>query len=83
MLTTELSAAERVQPNFIDPMLASPVGELPSGAAWSYEAKLDGYRCLAAKGSGATLCFGRGAGICSQRDFPRSPVLVRQCRLTR
>jgi ATP-dependent DNA ligase len=26
-----------------------PVRELPDGGQWTYEAKLDGYRCLAAK----------------------------------
>jgi ATP-dependent DNA ligase len=40
-----------MKPAFIEPMLASPVRELPNGAAWSYEAKLDGYRCLVAKAS--------------------------------
>ena len=49
MFTKELSTAERVQPAFIEPMQVSPVRELPDGGAWSYEAKLDGYRCLAAR----------------------------------
>jgi len=51
MLTKEVATALPLKPAFIEPMLASPVRELPDGAAWSYEAKLDGYRCLAAKGS--------------------------------
>ena len=49
MLTKELSTANRAQPVFIEPMRVVAVAELPDGEAWSYEAKLDGYRCLAAK----------------------------------
>lgn len=30
-------------------MYAEAVRGLPDGALWTYEAKLDGYRCLAAK----------------------------------
>lgn len=33
----------------IEPMYAQLCRELPDGGAWLYEAKLDGYRCLAAK----------------------------------
>ena len=46
--TKELTTAERVQPRFIEPMYAEAIHALPDGDAWSYEAKLDGYRCLAA-----------------------------------
>ena len=51
MLTKELSAAERVQPRFIEPMYAEPgpPAQLPEGNIWLYEAKLDGYRCLAVR----------------------------------
>ena len=45
MLTKELSPAERVQPYFIEPMQVAPVRELPDRGAWTYEAKLDVYRC--------------------------------------
>jgi ATP-dependent DNA ligase len=48
MLTKDLSTAKRVQPCFIEPMCAEAVRELPDGGLWTYEAKLDGYRCLAA-----------------------------------
>src|SRR5881409_2966030 len=48
MLTKDLSTAKRVQPRFIEPMCAEAVRELPDGGLWTYEAKLDGYRCLAA-----------------------------------
>ena len=69
MLTKELPPAERVQPNFIEPMQVAPVRELPDGGLWTYEAKLDGYRCLAAKrSSGVVLWSRRGNGF-TQR-FP-------------
>jgi ATP-dependent DNA ligase len=34
---------------FIEPMLAQPVSNLPEGPQWQYEIKLDGYRALALK----------------------------------
>jgi ATP-dependent DNA ligase len=46
-----VSTGTRVEPCFIEPMYAEAVKELPDGGAWSYEAKLDGYRCLAANRS--------------------------------
>jgi ATP-dependent DNA ligase len=36
-------------------MYAEAVRELPDGGLWTYEAKLDGYRCLAAKRSSVVL----------------------------
>ena len=51
------------------------VGELPDGSAWSYEAKLDGYRCLAAKrGSGVVLWSRNGNGFSD-----RFPQIARAC----
>ena len=56
-----LSTLPVVTPRFIEPMYATAVGQLPDGGAWTYEAKLDGYRCLAAKRSdGITLWSRRG-----------------------
>jgi hypothetical protein len=46
MLTKELFTAEQVQSRFIEPMYAEAVRELPDSGDWTYEAKLDGYRCL-------------------------------------
>jgi len=59
MLTKGLSIAERVQPRFIEPMLADAVRELPDGGLWTYEAKLDGYRCLAANRNGHIVLWSR------------------------
>jgi bifunctional non-homologous end joining protein LigD len=37
---------------FVEPMLLLPSSELPDGAAWLYELKLDGYRAIAFKSAG-------------------------------
>lgn len=37
---------------FVEPMLLLPASDLPEGAAWSYEPKLDGYRAIAVKADG-------------------------------
>jgi ATP-dependent DNA ligase len=42
MLTKQHPRVERVQPCFVEPMLAEAVRELPDGGLWTYEAKLDG-----------------------------------------
>ena len=51
MITKGLSTLKRVQPSFIEPMLAESVHVLPDNGAWSYEAKFDGYYL----GIGATM----------------------------
>lgn len=55
MIPKELFAAlPAVKPRFIEPM--SEAGQIPEGQEWAYEAKLDGYPCLAArKDAGVTL----------------------------
>jgi bifunctional non-homologous end joining protein LigD len=58
---------------FVPLMSAKPVGELPEGDEWEYEAKLDGYR-------GLLLCEGRAVQIRSRndKDLTRSyPSIVR------
>jgi bifunctional non-homologous end joining protein LigD len=76
MLTKELSTTERVQPCFIEPMQVAPVRELPDGGKWTYEAKLDGYRCLAAKRDGSVVLWSRrGNGFTA-----RFPAIARACQ---
>jgi len=55
----EISEAKHVQPCFVEPMQIAPVRELPDGGAWTYEAKLDGYRCLAAKRAADVVLWSR------------------------
>jgi len=76
MLTKEeVSTVQRVQPYFIEPMYAEAVRELPDGGLWTYEAKLDGYRCLAAKrSSGVVLWSRRGNGFTA-----RFPEIAHAC----
>jgi bifunctional non-homologous end joining protein LigD len=75
MLTKEFSTPEHAQPRFIEPMYAEAVRELPNGGLWTYEAKLDGYRCLAAKqGSAVMLWSRRGNGFNT-----RFPQIARAC----
>src|ERR1043165_5235925 len=45
--------------DFISPMLARPVNELPSVAGWLYELKLDGYRALVLKTRRVVTLFSR------------------------
>jgi bifunctional non-homologous end joining protein LigD len=75
MLTKELSKLPALRPSFIEPMYARAVSELPEGDLWSYEAKLDGYRCLAAKDSGGVVLWSRrGNGFTT-----RFPDIARAC----
>jgi bifunctional non-homologous end joining protein LigD len=53
-------ALPKTKVGFIEPMYASEARELPEEAEWAYEAKLDGYRCLAGKNTGVTLWSRRG-----------------------
>ena len=77
MLTKELSkpAPIPIQPSFIEPMQVVPVRKLPDGGNWTYEAKLDGYRCLVARrSSGVVLWSRRGNGFTD-----RFPQIARAC----
>jgi bifunctional non-homologous end joining protein LigD len=61
MTTKKLYALPEEKLRFIEPMYATLVQELPDGNAWTYEAKLDGYRCLAGRQkNGVTLWSRRG-----------------------
>ena len=69
MLTKDLRTKEPVQPLFIEPMYAEAVQELPAGPMWTYEAKLDGYRCLVAK-SGKNVALWSRRGNSFNARFP-------------
>jgi ATP-dependent DNA ligase len=40
---------KRTEPAFIEPMQCKSVTALPAGEKWSFEIKLDGYRCITVK----------------------------------
>src|SRR5919106_6144903 len=52
-------SAERLQ--FVEPMYARAVQQLPEGKDWLYEAKFDGYRCLAGRDSTGVTLWSRRA----------------------
>ena len=83
MLTKELSTAARIQPSFIEPMQVSPVRELPDGGKWTYEAKLDGYRCLLAKRSSGVVLWSPGAAMDLPIDSRRLSGPAKSCRRIR
>lgn len=56
--------------DFVVPMLARPVSELPSGSGWLYELKLDGYRVLVLKERRAITLFSR-RGNNLTHSYPR------------
>jgi len=60
---------------FIEPMYALAGNDLPDGGEWSYEVKLDGYRCLAGRDStGVALWSRRGKKFTLQ-----FPAIARAC----
>ena len=55
----DLSSLPVAKMEFVAPMLAKPVQQLPQGAGWSYELKLDGYRALVVKANGNIALLSR------------------------
>jgi len=75
MLTKDLSPAKPIQVDFIEPMQISAVRVLPDGGNWTYEAKLDGYRCVAANRGGRVVLWSRrGTSFTA-----RFPTIARAC----
>lgn len=48
---------------FIEPMYALGVRELPQGADWLYEIKLDGYRCVAGRDGRSVHLWSRRVNV--------------------
>jgi DNA ligase D-like protein (predicted ligase) len=69
-MSVDLRQLPKAQLEFIEPMLARLVAELPSSADWFYELKLDGYRALVMKKRGRTTLFSR-RGNNLNGPFPR------------
>lgn len=59
MMKLDLQELPTARLDFIQPMLARLVEQLPSGPDWLYEIKLDGYRALVLKKRGVTTLFSR------------------------
>jgi bifunctional non-homologous end joining protein LigD len=64
-------AQRKVAAAFIEPMLLWRKENLPEGAEWLYEIKLDGYRALAIK-------TGRKVQLRSRNDRPRGSETFQQ-----
>ena len=58
-MKVDLQQLPKARLDFIVPMLARPVNELPSGNGWLYELKLDGYRALVLKTRRVVTLFSR------------------------
>ena len=72
----DLEHLPKTRVKFIEPMLAAGVAELPENTdKWSYEVKLDGYRCLAGRDSRGVKLWSRRGNIFN-KNFP---AIVRAC----
>jgi bifunctional non-homologous end joining protein LigD len=57
--TSRLRSLPKATMEFVEPMLARMVAKVPEGPEWSYELKLDGFRCLVGKGEKDVTMFSR------------------------
>ncbi len=66
----DLESLPQMRVKFIEPMLSEEVDELPNDPdAWSYEIKLDGYRCLALRDESGVKLYSRKRNLLNSR-FP-------------
>jgi ATP-dependent DNA ligase len=56
-----LQALPAREPGFIEPMECLAVTQLPEGADWVYEVKLDGYRAVAVKAKRTPSLYRNGS----------------------
>jgi ATP-dependent DNA ligase len=75
MTNKELQALPQEKLRFIEPMYVTPIRELPDGNAWAYEAKFDGYRCLAGRRTGSVTLWSRRRNLFTRRF----PEIARAC----
>ncbi len=61
------ASAEKLQ--FLQPMYARVVQQLPEGEDWLYEVKFDRYRCLAVRDSTGVTLWSRRANLFTDQ-FP-------------
>ena len=71
----DLEQLPKARLDFIPPMLARPVNELPAGTGWIYELKLDGYRALVLKTRRVVTLFSRRGNNLSNNY----PTITRAC----
>jgi bifunctional non-homologous end joining protein LigD len=60
---------KRRESAFVEPMQCTPVTALPASEKWSFEIKLDGYRCIAVKRGNEVTLFSRHQKVLDKR-FP-------------
>lgn len=66
----DLESLPEMRVKFIEPMLSEEVDELPDDSgAWTYEIKLDGYRCLALRDESGVRLYSRKKNLLNLR-FP-------------
>jgi ATP-dependent DNA ligase len=67
--TKDQTIPKRTEPAFIEPMQCESVTALPAGEKWTFEVKLDGYRCIAVKRAKDVTLFSRHKKVLNRR-FP-------------
>ena len=70
---TKATSTERLQ--FVEPMYARAVQQLPEGKDWLYEVKFDGYRCLAGRNSTGVILWSRRGN----RFTDQFPAIAEAC----
>ena len=68
-MTRRGTTRKRIEPAFIEPMQCKPITALPADEKWTYEIKLDGYRCIAVKRGREVTLFSRHKKVLTRR-FP-------------